>query len=269
METPSGSNSSARGRTVVAFIFLFVSVIALSAGAYFVVHSGKLQAAITARDDRSELQGLTDPEQMDEALRRHPSNKFLRLMAMAAKASGETRAASEKLSSEIEPAALLKEINPATASRGDLEALRSALKTAEANATSFLPRYVALFKTEHDRMENYALSLHFEKDIVRSFMEDVDKQHTKATALTSRMLSARAEYYRTYENYVAILAGEFGSYKVVNGQLIFPLQRTVDRYNVAANAMTVAAKRVAELEAEGKTSAQPQPAGWQQFVTGK
>jgi hypothetical protein len=252
IEMPSGSNSNARVRIAIAFIFLFVSMTVLSVGAYFVAHLGKLQEDIAARDGQTELQGITDPEQIDDALRRHPSNKFLRLMAMATKAASETRAATEKLSNEIEPPALSKEINLGTAGRSDLEALRSDLKTAEANATTFLPRYVGLFKTERDKMENYALSLHFEKDTVRSFLEDVDKRHSKTIAFTSKMLLGRADYYRAYENYVAVLVGEFGSYKVVTGQFIFPLQRAVDRYNVAANAMTAAAKRVAELEEERK-----------------
>ena len=79
----------------------------------------------------------------------------------------------------------------------------------------------------------------------------------------------RADYYRAYESYVAVLVREFGSYKIVNGQFIFPLQRTADRYNVAANAMTAAAKRVAELEEERKTLAPSQQEGWEQFVNGK
>jgi hypothetical protein len=269
MEMPSGSNSSGRVRIAIAFLFLFVSMIVLSFGAYSVAHLSKLQEDIAAREGQTELQGITDPEQIDEALRRHPSNKFLQLMAMATKAARETRVATEKLSSEIEPPALSKDINPGKASRSDLEALRSALKIAEANATTFLPRYVGLFKTERDKMENYALSLHFEKDTVRIYLEGVDKRHSKTIAFTSRMLSGRADYYRAYENCVAVLVGEFGSYKVINGQFIFPFQRAADRYNVAANAMTAAAKRVAELEEERKTLTQSQQEEWEQLVNRK
>src|SRR5450432_4010436 len=126
---PSGSNSNARVRIAIAFIFLFVSMIVLSVGAYFVAHLSKLQEGIAAREGQTELQGITDPEQIDEALRRHPSNKFLQLMTMATKATRETRAATERLSNDIEPPALSKDINLGRASRSDLEALRSALKT--------------------------------------------------------------------------------------------------------------------------------------------
>jgi hypothetical protein len=255
MEIPSGSRSPPRARTVIAFIFLFVSVFALLVGAYFVAHLGKLQEAIAAREAQTELQGITDPEQMDEALRRHPSNKFLQLMAMTARTAGETRAATEKLSNEIEPPALSKSLNLGTAGRNDLEALRGTLKNAGANAAAILPRYVALFKTERDKIETYARSLNFEKDTVRNYLESVDKRHATTTASVSRMLSARADYYRAYENYVGVLVGESGAYKVVNGQFIFPFQRAADRYNAAANAMTAATKRVADLEEERKKSA--------------
>jgi hypothetical protein len=43
----------------------------------------------------------------------------------------------------------------------------------------------------------------------------------------------------------------------------------VDRYNVAARAMTVAAKRVAELEEERKGLVKLQQEGWVQFINGK
>jgi hypothetical protein len=268
VEIPSESDSTSRVRIAIAFIFLFVSVVVLSFGAYSVIHLGKLQEGIAAREARDELQGITDPEQIEEALRRHPSNKFLQLMAMASRAARETGAAAEKLSGEIEPATLSKDINYAKARRNDLEALRSILKTAEANATTFLPRYAGLFKAERDKLENYALSLHFEKDTVRGYLEAVDRRHSKGIALASRMLSARADYYRAYENYIAVLIGEFGTYKVVNGQFVFPFKLTTDRYNAAAGAMTAAAKRVAELQ-EPKTSTPSPQEEWEQLVNGK
>ena len=188
---------------------------------------------------------------------------------MATRAANETDAAAEQLSAEIEPPAVSKANNLGTASRSDLEALRKDLKTAEANATTFMPRYIALLKTERDTVEKYALSLHAGKDTVGRFLTNIDKRHAEITALTSRMLSARADFYRAYENYVAVLVGEFGAYKVVNGQFIFPFQRTVERYNVAASAMTVASTRVAELEEERERLLKSQQQAWEQFVNGK
>jgi hypothetical protein len=267
MKMPSDPNANTRVR--IAFLLLFVFTIACSVGAYFLANFGKQQESIAARETQTALQGITDASQIAEAIRQHPSNKSLQLIAMATKAANESNVAIEKLTNEIEPPAISKNINLGAASRNDLEALRRDLKTAEANATTFMPRYVALLKTEHDNVEKYALSLHLEKDTIRRFLHDLDKRHGEITAFISKLLPARADYYRAYENYVAVLAGEFGAYKVVNGEFIFQLQRTVDRYNLAANAMTVAAKRVAELEAERKSLLKSQQEGWEQFVNGK
>jgi hypothetical protein len=244
-------------------------MIVFSVGAYFVADLGNLQESMAARESRTALQGITDPRQIDEALGQYPSNKFLQMTAMATKAANETDAAIEKLSNEVEPPAISKAINLGAASRSDLEALRRDLKTAEANATTFMPRYIALLKTERDNVEKYALSLHLGKDTISRFLDSSDKRHAEITAFTSRMLSARADFYRAYEKYVAVLVGEFGAYKVVKGQFIFPFQRTVDRYNVAAQAMTVATNRVAELEEERKSLLKSRQEGWVQFVNGK
>jgi len=247
-------------------LFLFVVMIALSTGAYFMT---RLQASIAAHESETALQDIADPRQIDEALRRHPSNKILKMMAAATKAANETDSATETLLNEIEPPAFSKPVNLGTASRGDLEALRRDLKTAEANATAFMPRYIALIKTERDKVAADARSLGAKKDIVDGFLDSVDKRHAEATALTSRTISARADYYRAYENYVAFLIGEFGAYQVANGQFIFPLQRTVDRYNIAAEAMTAAGKRVTDLEAERKKLMQSQQGGQERFVSSK
>jgi hypothetical protein len=267
VETLSERNANTRVR--IAFLFLFVFMIVLSVGAYFVSNLGKLQEGKAAEESQAVLRGIADPKQIDEMLRRHPSNKSLQMITMATRAAIETRAATEKLSNEVEPPALSKDINLGTASRGDLEALRRDLKTAEANATALMPRHIALIRAERDKLENYALSLHVEKDAVSRFLDGVDQRHAKTTALASRMSLARAGFYRAYEKYVAVLVGEFGAYKVVNGQFIFPLQPTADRYNVAANAMTAAARRIAELEEEGKELMRSQQEGWEQSVNGK
>ena len=143
----ASSDHSARARVWVAFLLLFVFVAAVSAGVYYL---SKLQEMVAALEGRTALDAINNAEELDAALARHPSNRFLKLIATATRAGIETRAATEKLSQEIEPPALSKDINQATASRNELEALRRDLKTAEANATSFLPRYLALVKAERD-----------------------------------------------------------------------------------------------------------------------
>jgi len=263
------SDRNARKRAGIAFFFLFVSIAALSFGAYYLANFGKLQEQAAARENQAVLRGITDATQLEEALGQHPSNRFLQMMATATRVANETRATAETLFNEVEPPALSKSINFGTASRADLEAMRSDLKTAEANARAVMPRYSALLKTERDKVESHARSLRLEKDFVSSVLDGVDRRHAKTTALTSMMLSARADYYRAYEGYVAVLVGEFGAYKVVDGQFIFPFQHAVNRYNVAAGAMTVAATRVAELEEERKSLLKSQQEGWVQIVSGK
>ncbi len=258
------SDSTAKWRVRIAFLLLFI---VFSVGAYFVSDLSRLQDGSAARDSRAALQGITHPRQIDEALAQHPQNKFLRLTAMAIKAANETSAASEKLSGEVEPPAISKIGNLGAASRGDLEALRRDLKTAEANATTFLPRYMALLKTERDTVEKHALSLNAGKDTTARLLDDIDRRHAEFAAHVARMLPARAELYRAYGDYVAFLVAESGAYKVVDGQFIFSLQRTVDRYHVAARAMTVATRRVVELEEERKTLLKSQQEGWVQFVS--
>jgi len=260
---PSDPNSKTRVR--IAFLSLFVVFLA---GAYFVGDLGKLQENISARESRTALQGISDPKQIEEALRHHPSNKFLQMTAMATRAADETSAATEKLLNEVEPPAVSKNINLGAASRVDLEALRRDLKTAQANATALMPRFSALLKTERDNVKKYALSLQIKQDIVTGLLDNIDQRHAEITAFTSKTLSARADYYRAYENYVAVLAGEFGTYKVVDGQFIFPFQRTVDRYNAAANAMTTASRQIAELEEEKKSLMKSGQERWIQFVNG-
>jgi hypothetical protein len=263
------SDPNAKTRVRIAFFFLFAFLVVFSVGAFFLSDLTRLQERTAAREGLTALQGITDPKQIDEALRQHPTNKFLQLTAMATRAANETNASIEKLSAEVEPPAVSRVSNLSAASRSDLETLRRDLKTAEANATTFMPRYVALLKTERDNLEQYALSLHPGKDTVSRFLDTIDRQHAEITALTSRMLSARGDFYRAYDSYVAVLVGEFGAYKVVNGQFIFPFQPTVNRYNAAARAMTDASTRFAELEETRKRLLKSQQEGWQQFVNGK
>ena len=244
-------------------------MIAGAVGAYYIADRGRLQDLVAAREGQAALQGITDVRQIDEALRQRPQNKFLRMMAMVTKAADDSNVAIEKLSDEIEPPAISKAGNLGAASRSDLEALRRDLKTAEANATTFMPRYAAVLKAERDNVEKFAASLHQGKDTSKRLLDNIDKRHAEITALTSRMLPARADFYRAYQNYVALLIGEFGAFKVVGGQFIFPLQRTVDRYNVAAQAMTAAAKPVAELDEERKTLLQSQRERWRRLVRGE
>jgi hypothetical protein len=252
----------------------YLPAVVLVIAALIVIGSnfGKLQEAIAASEGMAALQGVTDvtnARQIDEALRQHPSNKFLQMMAMASKASNETGAAAAKLQDEIEPAALSKNIDPRTATRSELEAFRRELQTAETNASAFVSRYHALLKAEHDKVESNARSLNVDKDVVTDLLRGVDKRNAKAADFVSKMMPARAELYRAYGNYLTFLIGEYGSYKVVNGQVIFPQQSTADRFNAVASTLTASTKRVADLEADRKALMQSQQEGWERFVKSK
>jgi hypothetical protein len=267
MPMPSAPNAKLRAR--IAFLCLILAFAGLSIGAYYVGDLGRFLPGMAARESHSALQGLGDPGRIDAAPGPHPANPFQRLLAMATRAADDTAMASEKLSSEVDQPAIPGGINLGTASRAELEALRGNLKTAEANATAFMPRYAALLKSERDTVENDARTLHVEKESLDRLLDQLDRRQAEMTALMARLMSARAEFYRAYENYVAVLAGEFGNYRVVDGEFIFPFQRSVDRYNVAGHAMTVAARSVAELEQERQNLQQSQQAAWLRFVNGQ
>jgi len=259
---PSDPNTKWRVR--IAFLSL-IAVFAV--GAWFVADIGKLQENVSTRESRQAVQDITDVGQIEEVFKKHSSSKFLQVVVMATRAADETGAATEKLLNEVAPPAASREFNFGAASRADLESLSRDLKTAQVNAAAFMPRFAALLKTERDTVKPSAL-WNLNGETAAALLDNIDKRHAEMTALMSRLLPARGDFYRAYENYVAVLVGEFGAYKVVGGQLIFPYQRAVDRYNVAANAMTAATKRVTELEAERKTLVKSGQERWVQFVKG-
>jgi hypothetical protein len=267
MQVPSDPKAKTRVR--LAFLCLFVVFVALSIGAWYIAGLSRLAESHAARESQAALQGITAPAQIDAALRQHPSNKFLQLVAMAGRAANDTNAAADKLSSEVEQPPIAAGINLAALNRSDLESLRRNLKTAEANANAFMPRYAALLRTERDAVEKYALSLRAEKETLTKLLDIVDHRHAEMSAFFSNMMAARAEFYRAYESLVAVIAGEAGAYKVADGQFVFQFQRTVDRYNVASHATAVAAKRVGDLAEERKRLDTSQQEAWVQFVTGK
>lgn len=257
------SDPKTKTRVRLAFLSL---IVAFAVGAYFVSGLGRLQDDISARESRAALQGLTEPGQIEQAVRQHPSNRLLQMIAMAGRAAEETDAAVERILDEVEPPSLAREVDLGKAARADLEALRRELKTAQANATVLGPRVGAVLASERDKVKSHALALRIGEPVVTGLLDVVDRRHAEITALMTKTSSARADYYRARENYIGMLAAEAGTYKVVDGQFIFPFQRTVDRYNVAANAMTAASERVAALNEDRKNQTQAAQARWLRFV---
>jgi len=264
VEVWSDRKSNAR---VIALI-LFVYVVIVAVAAYKIGDLGRFQERPSFREDQAALQAITDPKEVDEAVKQHPSNKYLKLVALAASIVAETDTASEKLSNDIVPPAVSGDINLTAASRNrsDLETLSRDLKTAEANVTTAMPRYVALLKAQREKMENRARWLYPEKDVFDRFLDGVDKWQAETADLASKTLSARGEYYRTYGKCVTVLLEEFDHYKVTNGQIVFAYQSAADRYNAAAAAVTPTVKRLTELKEERKALMQSQLKRWLHIV---
>src|SRR5581483_960731 len=222
----------------------------------------EFQARVSTEEAHATLQGIGSQSQLESALSQHPSNKILQLMAKAIRVTDETRGAIDQLSAQIEPARVSKELNFGSVNRDELQSFRRDLRIAEANALAFLPRYAAIFKAEREQIERATVSLRVPKEIASQLLDGVTQRQARTLDLISLTLSARADYYRAYDTYIAFLLSELDSFKVVGGQFIFPLQRTVERYNVVAQAMTSAGRRVAEREADMKKQEQPLPQEW-------
>ena len=235
-------------------------------GLYFAGDLSRFQKAFSVKESQTALRGVDDLEQLSQALKQNPSNRILKLVALANKDSIEIDAAARRLLNEAEPRDLSKPIDLTVSSRSDLEALGRDLKIAESNAATAKSRYIALIKAKRDKVETDARSLGMGNDTLADFMAMIDEQHAEMTALISKVLASRVEYYGPYEKCVALLIQDFGSYKVVNGQLIFLAQSTADSYNRAATAMATAARRFVELEGESTTLRQSQLNRWKNFV---
>ncbi len=225
---------------------------------------------VAARGAVAILKDLHDPSQIDRVVKDNPSNIVLLLMAEMRRASQETGRLIEKLFDEIEPPALTKEMNYASASRAQLEAYRLDLKAAEGNAMAAMPRYVALLESEREKVEVVVQTLNMDDLYIRAALSGIDKRLAQRTEITSKMFLANAELYRAIGAYVAILIEQFGQYKVsTNGHFMFSSQSIADRYNDASRQINDAIKRVAELEEERKQLAQFQQEEWERFASGK
>jgi hypothetical protein len=245
---------------------LCVFVIACLGVGYYVGDLAKFQTADPAKESQIALRGVGDPEQLDRLLRQYPSNKMLRMVALANKDSVEIDAAARSLLNDAEPRDFLKLIDLSAYSRSDLDTLRRDVKTAQSNAAAVTPSYIALLNDERAKLENDARSLDVESGTVSEFMTMIDEQHAEMIALASKVLAARAEYYNAYEQCVAVLVRDFGSYKVTNGRVVFPVQSTADSFNRAVTALDTAAKRIAEVEDERTTLRRSQLGRWKSFV---
>ncbi|MBR0829544.1 hypothetical protein JQ596_28815 [Bradyrhizobium manausense] len=266
MESVSEQSVNPRRRLAVVLLLLGFFVAVCLGVMYVAGDLTRLQAAVSERDSRAALDQVKGPEQLDEALKRYPSNRLLKMLALASNDATEIDAAAQRLLSDIEPRALPKLDEVSASSRGDLDALRRDLKTAEGNAATSEARYIALTKAARDKLENDVRSLNVGDGRVSSFMAMIDERHAAWTALTSKMLASRAEYYNAYERCVALLVRDFGIYKVANGQFVFPFQSAANSYNRAAATTAAAAQRSSELNDERTKLRQSQLGRWKEFL---
>lgn len=243
-------------------ITFFALLVLLTVAASLSIDLSKFQERGSSSEGHAILRGISSPSELESALRQHPSDNVLQLMARATKVAANAKAAIDQLSAQIEPPQLSKEPNFGSVRGDELEAFRRGLGTAAANASAFLPRYAAILKAEHEQIKSAAVSLHVPREIADQLLQGVTRRQAKTLSAISLILSARADYYRAYDKYITFLSGELGSFKVVSGQFVFPDQRSVERYTLAAQAMTSAGRRVNELETAMKKQEKPLPEEW-------
>jgi hypothetical protein len=252
----------ARRRTYTPAIVLAVTALIVGG-----MNTAKLIESINAQEGIAALSDIRDPSQLDQALKKNPSNTFLKLLAGANELAQETGRATAKLSEEIEPKALSDmNFNFATATREELAAYRRDLKAAAQNVEQALPRFVAFLKKERSDVEDLSQSLKISDSMKRGFLGGVDERQARLLAFNSKMFAARSEFYRALENYVTILIDQQGKYKVEpNGQFRFADGTASDRFNSALNAVSIALKKINELDVERKELQKSDVESWQRL----
>jgi hypothetical protein len=249
-------------------ILLGVFAVACLVALLFLGDLARYQEPAAVAESQAALRDVGNPEQLDQALKRYPANRILKLVALAGEKSAEIDAAARRMIGEAEPAALARQVNLADASRADLEALHRDVKLAAGNIATLAPRVAALVKARRGELESSARALGLEGADITRFMAAIDEQFAEISALAAKVLAANADYYGGYEKCADLLVREHGSYKATGGRFLFRLQAAADGYNACSAAMAGAAKRLSELEAERSTLRQSQLSRWKRFVGG-
>lgn len=249
-------------------ILLGVFAVACLVALLFLGDLARYQETAVVGESQAALRAVSKPEELDQALKRYPANRILKLVALAGEKSAEIDAAARRMIGDAEPAGLAKQVNLANASRADLEALHRDVKLAAGNIATLASKLATLVKTKRGELESSARALGLEGAAIARFMAAVDEQHAEIAALAAKVLAANVDYYGGYEKCAALLVKEHGSYKVTGGRFVFRLQPTADGYNACSAAMAAAAKRLSELEAENSALRQSQLSRWKQFVGG-
>jgi len=124
-------------------------------------------------------------------------------------------------------------------------------------------------KKERSDVENLSRSLNLGDDVRRGFLDGVDQRLARYSAFASKMIAARADFYRVLETFIAFLIEQSGKYTVdANRQFLFADQSALDRFNAALNALNGTTKKLMQLEAEGKQLEQALQEQWKSAVSG-
>lgn len=233
---------------------------------YFVGDLARFQAGADIRESQAALRDLREPGQLDQLLKRYPSNGILKLVALANKDSTDIDAVALGLLRENDPGELSTRINKGLSSRSDLEALGRDLKAAENNAEGLESRYDTLIKPVRDGTEHDAAALEGGRNVFVKFMAMIDAQHAEMKALIGRISAARLDYFRAYEKCIALLARENDVSRGANGQIIFRQQAQADSYNAAATATAADARRLTDLETERTALRRSQLGRWKNWA---
>lgn len=262
----SGEREEKKKPGRLPLILLGVFTMACLVALVFLGDLARYQDSPMVAESQAALRDVGNPEQLAQALERYPSNRILKLVALAGEKSAEIDAGVRKLLNDAEPPSLARPPNLATASRGDLEALQRDVKLAESNFAALAPRIAAQLKTVRGELERSARGPGLESGTVTRYLAAIDEQHAEIAALYSKVLAANADYYGAYEKCTALLVGEFGAYKSANGQFVFRQPAAATGYNACSAGMAAAAKRLTELEKERGALPRSQPGRWQKFV---
>jgi hypothetical protein len=176
------------------------------------------------------LKDISDPAQIDKALRQNPSNIYLRVMAKAAEASQETDRRIKRLLEELASSSLSSDINFSTATRAELEALLRDVKQAEQNASTALSRYDVILKAERGDVQEFARSVIGDGEFTRSILAKIDSRRPKSRAVVSRIITANRDMYGALREIISIMIDQYGSMTVgKNGKFLFANQTLIDR----------------------------------------